>query len=205
MPADGQQRFEPWARVRRGLLVALATCLLAAAASAVADAPSRTDGPSAPEADLKGALLIGLMSLVNWPEGVPPGTEPLRLGILGPHAFGDRLNRLAERKTVSGRSVKVLYGEAATALVNCQAVFVARDHRESLGAIANAYEGKPILLLGEEAGFAQPGAGGMVALLVRDEHLWLQINVKAAEAAGLHFRAQLAKYKQVEWIGRTLP
>lgn len=177
-------------------------CLFAAAALAAAGI-----GPepmAAPEGELKAALLVTMMNFVTWPEGAFESTNaPMRVGVIGRHSFGEALDRLAAKRTVEGRSLKVAYAEDAAGLAGCEAVFVARERRETVAAIAEAFRGKPVLLIGEEDGFAK--AGGMISLLVRDDRPFLQINVGAVEASGLKLRGQLAQTKRIEWIGRPTP
>ena len=64
------------------------------------------------------------------------------------------------------------------------------------------FRSRPVLVVGEEKGFADTGAGGMVNLLIRDDRPALQVNQAEAEAAGLRLRAQLSQSRLIEYIGR---
>ncbi|MEI6358087.1 MAG: YfiR family protein, partial [Verrucomicrobiota bacterium] len=87
--------------------------------------------PPVPVPALKAGLVFGLTKLVIWPDAVLPATDtPLRLGVLGKHPFGDHLDRLAEKRTPKVRPITVVYTQDASALRDCQVVFVSRDRRE---------------------------------------------------------------------------
>ena len=152
---------------------------------------------------LKAALVFGLTKLVIWPDKVLPAADtPLRLGVLGNHPFGDRLDRLAEKHAPKVRPVTVVYAQDAATLRDCQVVFVSRDRRETLDTVFAVFRSRPVLVVGEEKGFADTGVGGMVNLLIRDDRPALQVNQAAAEAAGLRLRAQLSQSLLIEYIGR---
>ena len=158
---------------------------------------------SVPVPALKAALVFGLTKLVIWPEKVLPAADtPLRLGVLGNHPFGDRLDRLAEKHAPKVRPVTVVYAQDAATLRDCQVVFVSRDRRETLDTVFAVFRLRPVLVVGEEKGFADTGVGGMVNLLIRDDRPALQVNQAAAEAAGLRLRAQLSQSLLIEYIGR---
>ncbi len=159
--------------------------------------------PPVPVPDLKAALVFGLTKLVIWPDAVLPATDtPIRLGVLGKHPFGDRLDRLAEKRTPKVRPIAVVYAQDASELRDCQVVFVSRDRRESLDTVLGVFRARPVLIVGDEKGFADTGVGGMVNLRTRDDHKALQVNQAAAEAAGLRLRAQLSQSQLIEYIGR---
>ncbi len=160
--------------------------------------------PPVPVTDLKAVLVFGLTKLVIWPDKELPAAEtPLRLGVLGRHTFGERLDRLAEKRTPKVRPINIVYAMDAATLRDCQLVFVSQDRRESLATVLAVFRKRPVLVVGEEKGFADNGVGGMVNLLIRGDQPVLQVNQAATEAAGLRLRAQLSQSQRVEYIGRT--
>jgi hypothetical protein len=178
--------------------------LLASAVSAAGRTFAELDTPRpVPEPAVKAALVFGLTKLVIWPEKELPATDtPLRLGVLGKHPFGDRLDRLAEKRTPKVRPITVVYAQDASALRDCQVVFVSRDRRESLDTVLGVFRARPVLIVGDEKGFADTGVGGMVNLRTRDDRKALEVNQAAAEAAGLRLRAQLSQSQLIEYVGR---
>jgi hypothetical protein len=159
--------------------------------------------PPVPAPDLKAVLVFGLTKLVIWPDKELPAAEtPLRLGVLGRHTFGDRLDRLAEKRAPKVRPINIVYAQDAATLRDCQLVFVSQDRRESLATVFAVFRKRPVLVVGEEKGFADNGVGGMVNLLIRGNDPLLQVNQAATEAAGLRLRAQLSQSQRVEYIGR---
>ena len=75
---------------------------------------------------------------------------------------------------------------AASAASHCHVVFVADA---DFASVKTAFHGKPILTVSDTDGFAE--AGGMIGFVVSDNKIKIEVNPKAAAAAGLRVDAQL--------------
>ncbi len=70
-------------------------------------------------------------------------------------------------------------------------IFVPRSEKARLGAILKQAESWPVLLVGEDEGFAK--GGGTVAILVENARSRLEVNPEAAAKARLVINAKLLK------------
>jgi len=178
--------------------------LLASAVSAAGRTFAELDTPRpVPEPAVKAALVFGLTKLVIRPEKELPGTDtPVRPRRLCNTPFCAPPHRLRGKLTPKVRPLRVVSAQAASALRDCQVVFVSRDRRESLDTVLGVFRARPVLIVGDEKGFADTGVGGMVNLRTRDDRKALEVNQAAAEAAGLRLRAQLSQSQLIEYVGR---
>jgi len=139
---------------------------------------------AAPEYDIKAALIHNFARFTEWPEGALAGSpDELRLGILGPEAALDSMERVLKGKTVGGRRIKLIHGKAPSDFKTCQLVFIAAAEKDQTAALVEAYKGKPVLTIGESEGFAQDG--GIINFYLEQNKVKFEINSDAAARAGL--------------------
>ncbi len=174
-------------------------CVAAAGLLGVGGALRAADKAPPTEAEIKAALLVKLVGFIVWPESASAKAgAPFEIGVLGTNPFGTLLDRHVDKKIQGERVLKVRYAATAAELTECQVVFIASQREGTLGSIVKAFAGRPVLIVGEEPGFALNG--GMINLLIRDEKPYLEINARTAEQAGLKFRGQLGSPKSVRWV-----
>ena len=79
---------------------------------------------------------------------------------------------------------------------SCHILFVSdrADQTESSSILANLGDA-PVLLVGESAGFVQ--SGGIIAFMVVNNNVKLQLSMKSASDRQLKISSQLAKLAQV--------
>jgi YfiR/HmsC-like len=186
-------------RVDRFAFLIVCLCLFRATALAIGDT-----GKDRPVDDtaVKATLLARMPSLVEWGKGKGPGAaEPVRLGILGNPSFGDKIDSEGEKLTKQYRRFVVVHRKEASELLDCHIVFVGRDRKESLAAITNILQNHSILLVGEESGFANVGAGGMINMIVKTENVVLQVNPSEAVSKGLRLKEAFLQNPKIEVIG----
>ena len=162
--------------------------LLAAFAAAGAG-----DTPEAGEYELKAAMLANVIRLVEWPAAKAAETQaPLIVCVINSPdmetAFGKTLSRapmagarrMTLRKTASG-----------TAIEQCDAAFFGGSDRKKIEPALRAARAQPLLTVGENDRFAE--WGGIVGLLIRDDHLEVEVNLAMATRAGLTISSRLLR------------
>jgi len=172
-------------------LAGLAVGLLVGSAAVLASA-KESDGQSSPEGmeyQLKAGFLFNFAKFVQWPTNSTL-TNEFRIGILDDGTAYPVLDAALAGKTIEHRIVKVTCVSNTNEAAQCQMLFVARSASESSRKIGRNVSGLPILTVGEEAGFA--AQGGCINLISRQQRLRFEINLKAAEHAGLKISAKLA-------------
>ena len=145
------------------------------------------------EYELKAAVLCNLAKFVEWPtNAAPPTRDPLVIGLIGTDPFGPVLDRLIRGQTVQGRELAVRRFQPDEDLRSCQVLFVSRSETGRVPGILARVRGARILTVSESSGFAE--RGGMVNLVLQDDRVRFEMNVRAAEQEGLKISSKLQKY-----------
>lgn len=149
------------------------------------------------ESTLKAAYLFQLANFVDWPEGRTPGNggeRPLRLCILGDDPFGDAIDGIAGKKA-RGRQLALERFADSEGVESCDVLFVSASASAELDGIFDLAAGANVLTVGDSKDFAR--SGGMVGLVVKGGKLRLEVNLGAAQEAGLKISAKLLELSQI--------
>ena len=164
----------------------LAACalLLAAAAAEGAEKPRAAE-------EVKAAFVCNFADFVEWPADPSGPAATVTIGILGKDPFGQLIDEAASARSVPGRELEVLRLDKREAAADVEILFVGASEEEHLGDILEAVRGRHVLTVGDLPGFAT--RGGVIGLLVEDKRVRLEINVAAAQRAGLAISSRLLK------------
>jgi uncharacterized protein DUF4154 len=148
------------------------------------------------EYQVKAAFLYNFTKFVEWPPDLFESSDsPFGVCVLGQNLFGHALHEAARGKTVNGRMV-VVYGiPDARAASRCQILFVSASERKRFGAILGELRTGGVLTVGETEGFIE--AGGIINLKLDGGKIQIQININAAEQAGLRISSKLLSLAQI--------
>jgi hypothetical protein len=195
-----------------GSLIMLATIAMARADSAATPAVTadretvaqnasvsptarKTDDTTAAEISreylIKAAILFNFAKFAAWPEAAfsHPGA-PLRICVLGDDPFGEALDSLAG-KQVRHRPLATKRIASVEGAPQCHILFVSASEESRIPAILD-YVGKlPILTVADMSRFAN--SGGIIALKEVDNRSRIEINLGAAEQAGLKLSSKLLR------------
>lgn len=169
-------------------VLALAVALLAAVSFSEAQEEGAVVNR---EYTIKAAYLYNFSSYVQWPAGAFPTSDtPLVIGVLGTDPFGEVLNEIARTKKVGGRPIVVKQFASMAAYAPCHVLFVASsaNPQEQAAAIRKAH-GSPVLLVGENPGFAE--RGGTVDFFIEENKVRFEINVDVAKRQQLKISSKL--------------
>lgn len=156
---------------------------------------------SAPEAQVKGELLIRLAYVVAWPtNSFQSPTQPFRVGILGTDPFGEALEQTISKRKVGGRPFEILRSSSPSDLASCQIVFVPKTETKTLASILAAIRQPGVLLVGESERFCQQG--GMVSLLQSGDLPMIEFHIGNTRAAALDISGHLANTQGVRFSDR---
>jgi hypothetical protein len=174
-----QQRHACW---RSRVIAALAAALLACmpAFSSIAGQPST-------EYRIKAAFLYNFTSFVTWPEE-PAGQAGFTLCVFGNDPFGNLLDRLAG-KSVKNRQLVIRRLESLALLDQCQLVFISELSGDQLAPALAVLHGLPVLTVSDRHGFTE--LGGIIEFRIIDNRVRFDINIHAAELAGLSISSKL--------------
>lgn len=170
----------------KALLLALwAGWLSLGAGSGVAQAQA-----VAPEYDVKAAFLFNFTKFVEWPQAAfADEHSPLKLCVLGENPFGKALLKGLTEEEVGGRKLIFLRLESTNNLETCHVLYVSRSERERLPQILASLHNAPVLTVGDTPAFLDQG--GMINFILEGSKVRFDVNLEAAEPAGLKISSRL--------------
>ncbi|MFZ5951020.1 MAG: YfiR family protein, partial [Candidatus Rifleibacteriota bacterium] len=142
----------------------------------------------AEESEIKAAFVFNFLKFVNWPELKERDT--LRLLTIGKSELNTKI-RLIDGREANHRQIIVCDGEKAVAEQECMAIIFGEIERKEAVEYLRSCEKKPILTIGDCPDFAR--SGGIIGLKVVKGKVRFEINLAAAEKAGLKISSQLLK------------
>jgi len=160
------------ARVSRSVCLYVLGWLLAFGGSVLCGAQSRD------ERAVRAAYVFNLTKYIDW----APENHDLNLCFLGDHASGDTFQKMLDGKTSLDRTIHVLFLAPEAELDDCSVLYVT-GHKHSVP------EKRNLLTVGESEWFAQEG--GMVGLVRIGDQIEVQVNVEAAQRAGVKISSRL--------------
>lgn len=152
------------------------------------EAPARGDAPL--EYEVKAAFLYNFPRFIDWPAAAFETNEsPLVFGVLGPNPFDGALREATDGKTIDGRPIELRHGSRLDEIGNVHVLFINEPDPRRQASILEELEGKPVLTVSDYPNFTR--AGGTIRFFVRDRRIAFEVNVAAAERAGLRMSSRL--------------
>ena len=143
------------------------------------------------EYKVKAAFLYNFAKFVEWPdlqENDP--TLPFILGVLGGDPFGPELDIISS-KNINGRHILIKRFQTIDDVTACNMLFIGLSRPAMLKEALKKIHGQPILSIGETEDFAQ--SGGIIGFVEKQNRIRFEINLKAAQSAGLNISSKLLK------------
>jgi uncharacterized protein DUF4154 len=148
----------------------------------------------ASEYQVKAVFLFNFAQFVDWPAAAFPDSDtPLVVGILGDDPFGGFLDQTLRDERLGGRPFKVRRYQRVDEIQICHILFVSRSVGDRADSILEGLTHRPILTVSDADGFA----GGMIRFVTDRNHIRLQINLEAAEAAHLTISSKLLRVAEI--------
>ncbi|MBF0477398.1 MAG: YfiR family protein [Deltaproteobacteria bacterium] len=148
------------------------------------------------ESRVKAAFIYNFAKFVEWPEqALPDKDDTILLCAIEDTDFGQAFD-LIEEKIVKGR--KVVYQccpKSSRALDTCHIVYLNSQDPKIVQEVLRSLKGRHVLTVGELDGFVQ--LGGIINLYSSDNKIRFEINVDAANRAGLKLSSQLLKLAKI--------
>ena len=141
------------------------------------------------EHQLKAAFVSKLPQFTEWPEATLDGLQRVELCVARPNPFGSSLRELIAGERLGTRPLVVREVDSPQDLDACQLLFVANQSPRERRGLLDRARTLPILTVGDAATFIDEG--GIVALRMVNGRVRFDINVEAANQAGLRLSSQL--------------
>ena len=168
----------------------LAVAVLAVTAFHVNAQESVTD-----EYQVKAAFLYNFAKFVEWPAGTVGRSSPIAICVLGLNPFGRVLEDTVSGKTVDGKTFVVRRVSDGKTAALCQILFVSSSERTRIDAMLGELRTGHVLTVGESDVFIEDG--GIVNLKLDSGKVQIQININAAEQAGVRISSKLLSLAQI--------
>lgn len=139
------------------------------------------------EYQIKAGYLYNFIKFVTWPN---INTENFNVCIVGHNPFGALLDPI-EARTAFGLPIKLIKLKLPKKNQQCQIAYISNENQSGLldQSIRIFANGKQTLLVGEMDGFTE--RGGMVAFVMRDNRIKLNISLTALRQSSLSMSANL--------------
>jgi hypothetical protein len=164
----------------------LALVLTLAALTGVVSSQTR-----APESAVKAAYLFHFAQFVRWPPNTIAADEPFTICVIGPDPFGRTLDSTVARESIDGHPIAVKRLERASKAAGCQMAYVGNIEDERIDATLRLLASGSTLTVSDTPRFA--ARGGMLQFVSIDNRVRFEINLSAAEAAGLVPSSELSR------------
>jgi len=142
------------------------------------------------EHQVKIGFLYNFAKFVEWPpEAFRGPAAPLVISILGSDPLCDALGRALQGKTVNARPIALRRLRRVDPADPGQILFIGSSVGREAGAILATLRTVPVLTVGDMKEFA--ALGGIINFTIEDHKVRFEINLDAAERAGLRVSSQL--------------
>lgn len=152
----------------------------------------KAQAPQPTEYEVQAAYLSNFGRFVEWP--VRPGAnerDPFYLCVLGQDPFGPLLDAAVKGETISGAPMAARRVTSATDAANCRIVFVNSTKDSELKGILTTLRTFKALTVSDTFDFTRQG--GMIQFVLDGNRVRFEINIAAAQRAGLTLSSQLLK------------
>lgn len=174
-----------FSRFRRCCIcLGLTVLSLSAAAAAAADMTSIAYR-------VKAGYLFNFLKFAEWPPTVLPANAPLRIDIAGDEPTYRLVADELEGKVVNDRPIVVHRSNGDERATPPHLLFITRSADPSAVQRASRLAAAPVLTVGESPDFAR--RHGILNFVLVDDAVRFEINLAAAEKAGLRISSRISK------------
>jgi len=167
-----------------------ALCLLLTATPLSAQPASRQV-----EYQIKAGYIYNFAKFVEWPPPPLPDGANFRVGVLVDENAYTVIAETLRGRLIGDHPLEVVLLKLDTDASNCRVVFIPRSVGITPRQFHAAQPAARVLLVGEKDGFA--ASGGEIGFVPRGDNLRYQVNLAAAEHAGLRLSARLASLAEI--------
>jgi hypothetical protein len=159
-------------------------------------------GAAAPvsEYQLKAVFLFNFAHFVEWPPAAEPrDDQPFVIGVVGKDPFGPALDAVVRGETVDHHPLAIERYPTAAQIGACQILFIPASELTHLEQVLAAVRGRSVLTVTDAEGPAPRGV--IIALVRRDNHIRLRIDLEAAKAGNLTISSKLLRPAEIVQAG----
>lgn len=152
--------------------------------------------PVSDEYRFKAAYIYNFLGYTTWPKGTFEKSDtPIEVLLIGKDPFGKILDDTFKGKQIDKRSVRITRSKAVPKEIKAHVVFCSGLGEKDKKSLITMLKKRPVLLIGEDKGFAE--AGATINFYLEKTKLRFEINTDASKAAGLTISSQLLKLAKI--------
>ena len=142
------------------------------------------------EYQVKAAYLFNFGKFVKWPASAVSDKD-FAICLLGSDPFRGILQSIVSGERIDGKPATVRHVNSAEDTTGCRIVFVSDSEQGQLGPIMAALRRSPVLTVSDADGFVDHH--GIIQFVMDGDRVRFQVNLSAAENAGLVLSSELLK------------
>ena len=142
------------------------------------------------EFQIKAVYLFNFGRFVEWPANATKD-ESFAICVLGLDPFGPVLDSMLAGEVIDNRKLVARRITNAHDAASCRILFISSSEAAHIKEILISVEKSGVLTVSDMPGFT--GSGGMIQFVLRESKVRFEVNLTAAEKAGLTFSSQLLK------------
>lgn len=143
------------------------------------------------EYQVKATYLYNFSQFVQWPPQATAASNSFDICVLGQDPFGSTLNTILANETIAGKRVAARRISSSQDAVSCRVLFISSSESGRVKEILNALGNASVLTVSDLPQFTVHG--GMLQFLLMDDRVRFEVNLAAAERAGLSLSSELLK------------
>jgi hypothetical protein len=146
------------------------------------------------EYQVKTAYLYNFAHFVAWPPSAE-NKDTFAICVLGQDPFGSTLDNTLAGEVIDSRKAAAKRISEPKDATSCNVLFISSSEESRLGATLAALDGAPVLTVSDIPKFSQ--RGGMIQFVLDGNKVRFEVNLTAAQTAGLNLSSQLLKVATV--------
>lgn len=143
------------------------------------------------EYQVKAAYLFNFGRFVKWPETSGSVRGTFAICVIGSDPFGSVLDSTVSGEHLDGKKVVVKRIASPSDALSCQILYISNSEEAKWSSIASTLGRAPVLTVSDISGFTEHQ--GMVQFIVSNDRVRFQVNLSAAQKAGLSMSSELLK------------
>jgi hypothetical protein len=182
--------FSIWRKGYRAILSSV-VCILAALCSINSPAAEIASKPPS-EYEVKAAYLFNFAKFVEWqPDAFTVENPSFIIGILGNDPFGSIIDNTVAGNMVNDKKFIIKRFKSSAEVDFCHILFISSSEESRIAETLEKVSRKGILTVGDAKSFLD--SGGIINFVLVENKVRFEINLGAAEKAGLKISSKLLK------------
>ena len=145
---------------------------------------------------VKAGFIFNFAKFVEWPQTAGDDRESVTIGVMAPIDIFEIISEELSDRTLNGLPVKVVpFDSSSPPAPLPQLLFIHKAANELTPAEQKFLSNHHVLMIGESPDFA--ARQGIIGFVPRGDSLRFQVNIAAAERAGLQLSGQLARLAEI--------